>query len=258
MKFQIASDLHLEQFHWQRMHIGFDPAPDADVLVLAGDIAKGTDAVERFQSWPVPVIYITGNHEFYDGVEMDETIAKLRSVCAGTNVHFLERNALVLPAFPDVRILGTCMWTDYKLFGNAKEIFAMLDCQRALNDHRLIRAQGSRFLAEDAQKRHAWSRQWLEEQLSRPFDGKTVVVSHHGCHWNSVAARYFDDLVTAGFSSDLTDLLAHADLWIHGHTHDGFDYQVGRAHVVCNPRGYHYGGNDYENEAFDKQKVVEV
>jgi hypothetical protein len=32
--------------------------------------------------------------------------------------------------------------------------------------------------------------------------------------------------------------LQKADLWVHGHVHDSFDYRVGRARVVANPRGY--------------------
>jgi hypothetical protein len=27
-------------------------------------------------------------------------------------------------------------------------------------------------------------------------------------------------------------------LWIHGHTHESFDYKIGKTRVVCNPRGY--------------------
>ena len=34
----------------------------------------------------------------------------------------------------------------------------------------------------------------------------------------------------------------HADggreLWVHGHTHDSTDYQLGRTMVLCNPLGY--------------------
>ena len=30
---------------------------------------------------------------------------------------------------------------------------------------------------------------------------------------------------------------SRAQLWIHGHTHDSFDYVVNGTRVVCNPRG---------------------
>jgi hypothetical protein len=42
-------------------------------------------------------------------------------------------------------------------------------------------------------------------------------------------------------------------LWVHGHTHDSYDYWVGSTRVVCNPRGY-----DDENIAFDPVLVVRM
>ena len=27
-------------------------------------------------------------------------------------------------------------------------------------------------------------------------------------------------------------------IWIHGHTHESFDYHIGKTRIVCNPRGY--------------------
>lgn len=257
MKLQIVSDLHLE-FNRDTTYIGVTPAPGADALVIAGDIAKGTNAPARFQSWPVPVVYITGNHEFYGQSDLGKTVAALREQCAGTNVYFLELDCLTLPDFPEVRILGTCLWTDYLLFGRPKQALAMRACNEELNDHSRIRSGGKRFAPKDAMYRHVASKAWLAEQLAMPFAGKTVVLTHHGCHWNSVADQWRDDIVSAGFSSDLTVLLDQADLWIHGHMHDSFDYQVGRARVVVNPRGYPDRNGTFENPGFNEHLVVEV
>lgn len=46
-------------------------------------------------------------------------------------------------------------------------------------------------------------------------------------------------------------------LWIHGHTHDSFDYRLNGTRVLCNPRGYARDGVN-ENALFDPQLVVEV
>jgi len=45
-------------------------------------------------------------------------------------------------------------------------------------------------------------------------------------------------------------------LWIHGHTHDSFDYAVNGVRVVCNPRGYARDGVN-ENPLFDANFQVE-
>jgi hypothetical protein len=44
-----------------------------------------------------------------------------------------------------------------------------------------------------------------------------------------------------------------ADLWSHGHTHDSFDYTVGRTRVLSNPKGYRD-----ENKAFVPDLVLDL
>ena len=64
VKIQLASDLHFEflqrEFPGERL---ISPAYGADLLVLAGDIGNGTQAIELFRDWPVPVLFLAGNHE---------------------------------------------------------------------------------------------------------------------------------------------------------------------------------------------------
>ena len=64
MRIQLASDLHLEflqrEFPGERL---ISPAYGVDLLVLAGDIGNGTQAIELFNDWPVPVLVLAGNHE---------------------------------------------------------------------------------------------------------------------------------------------------------------------------------------------------
>jgi len=52
-----------------------------------------------------------------------------------------------------------------------------------------------------------------------------VVITHHGVHPDSVHPRFAGSSLNPAFISDLTPLVAKADLWIHGHVHDSFDYQ---------------------------------
>jgi hypothetical protein len=70
--------------------------------------------------------------------------------------------------------------------------------------------------------------------------------------------------VNAGFLSDLRRLLPLADLWIHGHVHDSFDYCTEGVRVVANPRGYplNLGSArveselEWENERYDPCYIV--
>jgi predicted phosphodiesterase len=42
---------------------------------------------------------------------------------------------------------------------------------------------------------------------------------------------------------------------VHGHTHESFDYEIGKTRVVCNPRGY---ASIEENRGFRPDFTVEV
>lgn len=239
MKIQLASDLHLEFLRNllpnERM---IDPAPGADILVLAGDIGTGAEAIKLFADWTektgAAVIFVAGNHEFYGHV-IEPTREKMREAATQCGIHFLENERVDIGG---VRFLGATLWTDYLLNPFLSQKQSMLYAEKSLNDHGLIRTGRHNFSAQDALHRHMVSRAWLAEELARPFDGKTVVVTHHGCHPLSVHARYATSDINAAFVSDLSDLMPGVDLWLHGHVHDSFDYQVGRCRVVANPAGY--------------------
>ncbi len=259
MRIQIASDLHLERFQRRFPQSRLvEPAPGADLLVLAGDIHNGTRGVEAFLDWPVPVVYVAGNHEFYDH-DWAQTRVDLQRACAGSAVTVLDDGGIEVRG---TRFLGCTMWTDFQLPGSTPAQ-AMQTVERSLTDYRVIRTAHGPLRTAQTLADHTGSRRWLAQQLARPFGGATVVVTHHAPHPLSIHARFAGHPVNAGFVSDLTPLLADADLWLHGHTHDSFDYRVGRCRVVANPAGYllqRPGGDDteLENAAFDPRRIIEL
>ncbi|MGZ5780870.1 MAG: metallophosphoesterase [Burkholderiaceae bacterium] len=270
MKIQIVSDLHLEFFDSGNSR-PIEPVEGADVLVIAGDIHRGTHAFQAFADWPVPVIYIAGNHEFYQGTYepllaelrrlggMDSMIHSIQGgklIAGQNNTHFLERDAIILQ---DVRFLGTTLWTDYDLYGNAVGAMAVAGSQ--LNDHRIISTEKDGvFRPYRALAEHQLSRAWLQEKLDEPFNGKTVVVTHHGPHPQSIHPKYGNDPLNPAFASDLTEMMGKSVLWIHGHTHSSFDYVVNGTRVIANPAGYPLNAAAYlfENREFQRSLVVKI
>jgi DNA repair exonuclease SbcCD nuclease subunit len=262
VRIQLASDLHLEFLERMAPQARLVlPAPGADLLVLAGDIHNGVKGIEAFADWPVPVVYLAGNHEFYDH-DWESTRQDLRAACAGTQVTFLDNDSI---EFKGVRILGCTLWTDFRL-GESRQTQAMEAVERGLMDYHVIRTASGPLRARQTLADHEKSRSWLEGELAKPFDGKTVVVTHHGPHPLSIHPRFADNALNPGFISDLTPLLRDADLWLHGHTHDGFDYRIGRCRVVANPAGYILNRAaattdldfKFENGKFDPGLVVDV
>lgn len=248
MKLHILSDLHLEFSTFE------PPATDADVIVLAGDIGKGAKGVywARGVFPDKPILYVPGNHEFY-GTERAETLSMLHIAGKQNRVHLLDDDEVVICG---VRFLGCTLWTDFRLFSEQKEM-AMAAGQRGLNDFRMIREGSEHFTPLRSIELHQKSLAWLKTKLNEPFDGKTVVITHHLPSMLSVVDRFKDDLLTACFASELNYLFGEMDIWIHGHTHDNRDYEVNGTRVICNPRGYVTSWST-ENLNFNPGLVIEV
>lgn len=230
MKLRILSDLHTE-------FGDFDPPEtDADVVVLAGDIGVRTGGIE----WAVrrfsekPVIYVPGNHEYYGH---DVGITDELKSGAPANVHVLDRDVHKIGG---VRFLGTTLWTDFRLYGEGEAWFSRQRASHSIKDFSAIRKEGRRFTPEDSVQLHDASKAWLVSELRNPFEGKTVVVTHHLPATPSIASRYRNDPLNPAFASRLEDVIEtyQPELWIHGHTHVACDYEIYGTRVVCNPRGY--------------------
>lgn len=272
MKALILSDLHLE-------FASFEPAPDLefDVVILAGDIHS---PAKRAVQWAADtfrgksVVYLLGNHEYYDG-RLDTALAEARRAAEGSNVHVLDGDELVIDG---VRFLGATLWTDFELAietheGPVSDVGrAMRVATKLLNDYALIRTadesaepgtwrhqQGRKLQAADTLRIHQAQRAWLREKLSEPFAGPTVVVTHHAPHRGSLSARYADDWASGAFVTELPDAFFDVPLlWVHGHTHQQFDYRARSCRIVCNPRGYTNWSGKIENNAFDPALVIDV
>jgi len=247
MKLHILNDLHIEFEDFR------PPVTDADVVVLAGDIGVGVEGLRWAEARFLDklVIYVPGNHEFYhhDIVLIDE----LKAEALG-NIHVLNDDQVVIDG---VRFLGSILWTDFALFGEADKFFAMQTARQQMTDFSIIQNHGHRFTPEDAIRLHTASRDWLAAMLAEPFAGKTVVITHHAPSSQSVHPRYARDLLTPAFASNLENLMDgdRAALWIHGHMHESFDYEVYDTRVVCNPRGY---APNALNPDFRSDWVVEI
>jgi predicted phosphodiesterase len=233
VKLHVLSDLHTE---FAAFSI---PKTDADVLVLAGDIGTKLVGLEQaLKTSEIPVVYVAGNHEYY-GAAIPKLTGELQNLARGSQVHFLENDEFV---FEDVRFLGCTLWTDFEILGLENRSLAMWDAEQKMADYRLIRLSPkfSRLRPIDTAGLHFASLKWLKRQLEIPFDGRTVVVTHHAPSAKAFNPKYQSDLLSAAFASNLEPLLDEfqIDLWIYGHTHHNADFRHDSTRIISNQRGY--------------------
>ncbi|MFD2054200.1 metallophosphoesterase [Mesorhizobium calcicola] len=261
MRLWVFSDLHLEFELFSRPLCRRD-FPEAEVCVVAGDVLNG---VANSVHWlaanvapTMPVIFVPGNHEYYNSSVLEGLEWGRFAADQHADVHLLSDDAVVIDG---VRFLGATLWTDYALDGRerSERAWAMANAEGRLNDHKVIAwrtlPQYEAFTPLKALDLHERSRNFLQRELKTPFDGQTVVVTHHAPHPLSVNARWKGSSLNPAFASDLGEMMElwRPALWVHGHMHDSADYVVRDTRVVCNPCGY---GN--ENAAFDPALVMEV
>jgi hypothetical protein len=261
MRLQLLSDLHLETEAFEPR-----PAPEAEVLVLGGDIDSTWNGLRLFEHWPVPVLMVAGNHEF-DGRELTQAWADLRQRTQALGIRLLERECVTLTGVDGrrVRFVGTIRWSDFDLFGAAGRERAQSAAGYFM---RLMAATsgGAPFDAAAVRAQALACRSWLERELRRTSPAgatgwdATVAVTHFAPSLRSADPRYGAQAGSASFCNADDDLIGLADLWLHGHLHCRHDYlqtRAGRAptRVVCQAMGLKVKG---EAEGFDALKVLEV
>lgn len=284
-RIRLLSDLH-EEF---AARVGGElslPRVASEITVLAGDIHNGVGAV-TVANRPVfaetDVILVPGNHEFYGG-EMTSVIAQMRAAVEQANaarqaqgitkrIYLLVDQSVVIQ---QIRIIGATLWTDFELDGAEHRDTAMAMAGPRMVDYRLIQFSPDRALtAADTIHLHRTSRQFIETELAHAGEqGQTaVVITHHGPHPMSVHARFAGDPINPAFISNLEPLMLRPtapQIWLHGHTHNSFDYRVGNTRVVANPAGYRRAAQQmppngtgqtlwsFENPRFDPELCIVV
>ena len=286
MRIKLVSDLHLE---FSDINIQNDN--NYDVLILGGDImiaqdlhdhpelvntsdqraiANGTglgrrqERAQRFRdflkrcSFQFPhVIYIMGNHEFYNGKFYAGIDYMRDEVAKFPNIYMLEQDTKIID---DVVFVGGTLWTDM----NKRDPLTMHAIEGMMNDFRIIRNDFRSYApmsALDVAVRHDKTLAYIKLIVQEHKDKKCVVVGHHSPSFQSVHEIYKDQtLMNGGYSSNLEEfILDHPQivLWTHGHTHHPFDYKIGETRIVCNPRGYESDGYS-EDSGWNPNILLEI
>ena len=233
MKVFPLSDIHLEA-HYQ----SFDRyRGEADIVVCAGDMhtrARGPKALRAIFDHQ-EILYTPGNHEYY-GESIQHQDELLRQECQEYGIHFLQRNTVEIGG---ITFAGCTLWTDFLLYGENRQVEAIAETQKCLRDYHVIYADHKKMqiiTPADTIEIHKKDVAWLQEKIESQQEGPLIVMTHHGPSFKNVHPSYTEDIVSAGFASNLDELVKRsgAKYWFSGHSHCSQHFRIGGTTVMQN------------------------
>lgn len=247
MKLTLLSDLHTE--FWREFP-GKQHVPQTNILVLAGDIAVGPTkllkTLQHFSSFYKHVIYVPGNHEYYN-YHIHDIDDLANSLDLPRNVHFLNPGHVTIDG---VLFIGAALWTNFRNDPIAEHM-----AKSMISDFRLIR----KFSPVSAIRLFEQHISYIRAiYAARKENQKVVVVTHFLPAVECTAPRFQGlNLLNNYFSNDLGQEIADMSntTWLFGHTHDSVNIQLGDTRLISNPYGYQ--GLEV-NPAFQSNKIVEI
>jgi len=252
MRFQIASDLHLEKYPLRTFDSLIEPK--CDTLALLGDIGDPRsleyrqfllDAGHAFKT----VLIIAGNHEYYNdyGHTIFDTNLHLQELCREVSketrgdIKFLNDTFVVID---NVLIYGATLWS-WIPFNKREQI------QKMNYDFKKI----PQYSVEEYTMRHQQTVRNILNLITKKH--KNIVVLSHHTPWihGTSAKRYEGTFTNCCFSTDLSDMMEAPELkvWCYGHTHFNNTQTVNKTLLTCNQKG-HIG----EVAGYERSRVVRV
>lgn len=253
MKIQYCSDLHLEFYENLRYMKSFAFGVAGDILIISGDIGYLSDKnIERLKLWKWmseryrQVLMVAGNHEFYnngDIAAMGESWQKMLL----PNVGYYHNRVVRID---DTDFILSTLWSRIPPMDE-------MVVQSGMNDYRQILYKRHRLTAKDITDEFEKNFAFIQESVERSDAEKIVVVTHHLPTFAAIDERYCGDPLNVAFATELGNYIADSriNVWIYGHAHHQTDLMIGDTHLVSNPLGYVFEG---ENVAFNGSAFIEI
>lgn len=239
MKLSLFSDLHFE-FHADKGESFIDSMDlsKTDILILAGDITTHDnifDTLKLFSTKNIPVLYILGNHEFYNS-SFEKVYKTIKSIKL-PNIHILNNDIIEING---TRFLGTTMWFRDDAYNSLYK--------KGMNDFHIINNFERNVYVENNKA--------LEFLYNNVKEGD-VVITHHLPSEKCIHPLFKKSSLNNFFVCDVEGLIIGREpkLWCFGHTHYSFDMNIGATRVISNPFGY--VGHEL-NSSFNDELVIEI
>ena len=238
MKTLVVSDLHTE-FHGSNAIKFLSTLADAEAIIIAGDLSPICMVdlhLEYLATRYEHVIFVPGNHEFYDS-DLDYGWDDLREMDDRIdNLHILNNSDVVIGG---TRFLGATMWFPYSGYDPNQD---------GMSDFHVI-GSFSELVGQHNNETVDYFNSSIKEG--------DVVITHHLPTTESVCQHFKNSPLNAFFVCPVDRMIydRKPSVWIHGHTHSSCDYSHFGTRILCNPYGY---VNHWVNPTWDPSLIVDL
>lgn len=244
--FHIISNLHFE--FYKNSKIFFEKNPNIEIsaktnpqsnLILAGDIGyiftnkkrpkqfgppkinkNFIELLTKFKEFFKNVIYVTGNHEYYQcqrhKITPEYVDTTIRNICNKLNITFLQCESIIID---NIHIHGCTLFSkvNFQDFHNLNDSFNIGSHQEILNIHfqHLNFLKNLKFGDVTMGDRH-------------------IIITHH------LPIKLYETLSSGYFTDIIKDIqeLGNINYWICGHVHQPIYQIVDNTRIVSSPIGY--------------------
>lgn len=264
MLVKVISDIHLETMNRNSKYLLEKDKNHNEkdiILILAGDITscydlkKATyffeDVSERFKK----ILYVPGNHEYYNGNidHIDDFLCDHFNENYN-NIHYLQMDSMEIDG---VMFSGATLWTDIDKGNPVTETISF-----KMSDYNMI------YMGDDNKKLtvgktkalNSEHLEFIENTLKEYFYMPNVVITHYSPSYMSVTNEWKGDGLNPFFHNELYEFIKDQQwltLWCHGHIHSTVEYDIGRTRILANPRGYTWE-YQLENEKYNPYRVLDL
>lgn len=232
MKILAVSDLHLEFNNELETSTIIDrlSSVEPDVLVIAGDISNKKSVFKVFSEKFKHVVYVRGNHEYWGSwLDPNKHLLDLPNVYELLNEKITIENKV---------FVGSTMWYP-KTKDAVQKSFGFADFNMIPGFRNWVWKENQNF------------KKFLKNELpnrsvKNVAEHEYIVITHHAPSYKSVSKDWINDPMNSFFICDWGESIIKSKnikLWIHGHVHNSFDYEINGTRVFCNPLGYKHEPN---------------
>lgn len=283
--FRIISDIHADYNAEHNYLFNFGN----DFIVNCGDTSgNAIDTANWINNYMRKGVFVIGNHFGYssayperDGILNMEKYgntkhpSNTKAEQAATLYNLTDKQDNIFLSntcteYKGIIIIGTCLYTDFNLYGESHREECMAYAKRHMNDFRLPVVSNDRYYTQDKHG-HWWLNQrkkseskiitfdtshhafyfqfsfeFIKKKVEENKNKPIVIVTHHAPSPYAIDEKYKGNMLNAAFVSNLNQyIIEHPEirLWCFGHVHNPCDFILGETRLVCCPFGYNNENN---------------